>query len=695
MPRDLPLGNGSLLVAFDRTYTLRDLYFPHVGQDNHLGGHKCRVGVWCEGAFSWIHHEGWQRDLRYRQNTLETAVSLRNARLGITLLCSDVVDLREPVLLRRFTLYDDRREGPKREIRLFLAQNFYLYGTEIGDTALYHPDARALVHYKGQRYLLTAMRRENGEGPDRYAVGAKHGGGTEGTFRDAEDGELSGNPIAQGAVDSVCGVDLTLEPGASTTVQAWLAAGFSLEEVLDRHERIGAGGWATMRRRTRDYWQTWVTKEDTAFAGLSDAVVDEYRRSLLVMRTQIDHDGAIVAANDSDITSAFRDTYSYVWPRDGALVAYALDQAGHHEPTLRFFHFCRRALSRDGYLQHKYNPDGSVASSWLPFYPAADRTLPIQEDETALVLWALWQHLFLSRNVDALAELYEDLVRPAAEFLLRYRDERTGLPLPSWDIWEERYGVHAWTVAAVYAGLRAAAQMARAFGEDAGAYEDAAAEIRRAAIDAFWDEETGRFARTIAARADGTILRDATPDCSIFGIVRFGLVGGDDPRAVATLDATFERLTVRTPVGGIARYEGDTYHRRSSDVQSVPGNPWFICSLWRAQWELLRARDERRMETASEIMEWVVAHAARSGVIAEQLDPETAGPLSVSPLTWSHAEFATTVVTYLDRRSTMTRCELCERPTYMREQRRVQRLHASSLGSHAFEMHGDGTEVAP
>jgi len=680
MPRDLPLGNGSLLVAFDRTYTLRDLYYPHVGQENHVGGHKCRVGVWCDGVLSWIHHDGWLRDLRYRENTLETAVSLRNPRLGITLLCSDVVDLREPVLLRRFTVYDDRREGSRRNVRLFLAHNFYLYGTEIGDTALYHPDARAIVHYKGHRHLLIAMRREGGSGPDRFAVGWKHGGQTEGTFRDAEDGELSGNRIAQGAVDSVCGVDLTLEPGRSKTVEAWLAAGLSMDEVLDRHRRIGDGAWATMRRRTRDYWQTWVTKDDTVFAGLSPEIIDEYRRSLLVIRTQIDNDGAIVAANDSDITSAFRDTYSYVWPRDGAIVSYALDLAGHYELTLRFFRFCKRALTREGYLQRKYNPDGSVASSWLPFHAARERTLPIQEDETALVLWALWQHLFLSRNLDALAELYDDLARPAAQFLLRYRDEATGLPLPSWDIWEERYGVHAWTVASVYAGLRAAMHMARAFGEDALLYEEAAECLRLAALDAFWDEESGRFTRTIVMRDDGTIHRDLTFDCSVYGIVRFGLLRPEDPRAEATLDATFERLRVRTPIGGIARYEADIYHRRSENLEQVPGNPWFICSLWQAQWELLRARDERHMAAAKDSMEWVVDHAARSGVIAEQLDPLNGGPLSVSPLTWSHAEFVTTVVTYLDRRSTLTRCELCERPTYQREQRLIQRLHASSLG---------------
>jgi len=32
MPRDLSIGNGDLLVNFDRRYNLRDVFYPHVGQ---------------------------------------------------------------------------------------------------------------------------------------------------------------------------------------------------------------------------------------------------------------------------------------------------------------------------------------------------------------------------------------------------------------------------------------------------------------------------------------------------------------------------------------------------------------------------------------------------------------------------------------------------------------------------------------
>ena len=42
MPRDIPVGNGRLLVNFDDRYQIRDVYFPRVGQENHGGAGPCR-----------------------------------------------------------------------------------------------------------------------------------------------------------------------------------------------------------------------------------------------------------------------------------------------------------------------------------------------------------------------------------------------------------------------------------------------------------------------------------------------------------------------------------------------------------------------------------------------------------------------------------------------------------------------------
>ena len=45
MPRDLPISNGNLMINFDHAYNIRDVYYPHVGQDNQTVGDVSHFGV--------------------------------------------------------------------------------------------------------------------------------------------------------------------------------------------------------------------------------------------------------------------------------------------------------------------------------------------------------------------------------------------------------------------------------------------------------------------------------------------------------------------------------------------------------------------------------------------------------------------------------------------------------------------------
>ena len=62
MPRELCFGNGDLMIALDADLSIRDLYFPYVGMENHVGGHRCRLGAWVDGAFSWVDGD-WKRSI--------------------------------------------------------------------------------------------------------------------------------------------------------------------------------------------------------------------------------------------------------------------------------------------------------------------------------------------------------------------------------------------------------------------------------------------------------------------------------------------------------------------------------------------------------------------------------------------------------------------------------------------------------
>ena len=499
MPRDLPLGNGDLLVTFDSRYQLRDIYFPQVGLENHTGGEPCRFGVWADGRFAWTGDDGWERDLRYAHETLVSEVTLGHDALGLRIRCRDTVDFDRNLYLKEVTVEDVT--GRDRDVRLFQHFDAHLYGNDIGDSAFYDPRTRAVVHYKGRRYfLMTGVNAKGESGLTSFAIGLKEALGREGTWRDAEDGELSRNLVAQGSIDSVGMLGLRVPANALATATFVIAAGQTYDEVRDLDKLVRERGVGSFISRTGDYWNLWANKDETIADHLPDPLIHLYKQSTLVIRTQVDNRGAIIAGNDSDVLRFNRDTYSYLWPRDGALVAHALDLAGYGEVTRRFFYLCGELMTRDGYLLHKYNPDGSLGSSWHAWStPDGRLELPIQEDETGLPLWALWQHYDRDRDIEFVRPLYRKLVRTGADFMSSYREPRTKLPAPSFDLWEERRGIHAFTTAAVWAGLSAARDFAAAFGQHdlSKRYGTAAEEIKTAALTHLYDDERGRFVRTV------------------------------------------------------------------------------------------------------------------------------------------------------------------------------------------------------
>ncbi len=131
--RDIPVGNGSLLVTFDDKYQIRDIYFPHVGQENHTEGFPFRFGVWADGEFSWIFLDDWQRELQYISETLVTDVRLTSEKLGIEIVCNDTVGSHDNVFLRRVRVGNLR--DANREVRVFLHHDFRISENKVGDTA--------------------------------------------------------------------------------------------------------------------------------------------------------------------------------------------------------------------------------------------------------------------------------------------------------------------------------------------------------------------------------------------------------------------------------------------------------------------------------------------------------------------------------------------------------------------------------
>ena len=654
LPRDLPVSNGNLLINHDLRGYVRCIYYPYIGQENHALDHLSRFGLRINDEFAWLDNEEWQKEAKYIKNSLIAQLVFRHPRLGVTITLQDAVDHHDNVFVRKIIV--DNHTNHPINLQSFFHLDINLYGSQMANTVLYHPGLSSLMFYKGHRYVTLSCQKagETGSQPAGYACGQKGMHGLEGTWRDAEDGRLQGHTIAQGSVDGVIQLNLDIEPKQQAQGYFWVCFAKSLPDVEQLESIVRSKSPQTLLDRTKVYWSRWLSRDKINLSLLPRDFAEAYRTSLLIARSNIDNRGAIVAANDSSMLKNAEDSYSYMWPRDGALIAYALDTSGYHHITRKFFDFCKEVIMPEGYLMHKYNPDGSMGASWLPWINGeGDAQLPIQEDETALVIYALWNHHQVAMTIDESLEDYQNFVLPAAEFMMRFRDSN-GLPKPSYDLWEERYGVFAFTTAAVYAGLHAAAKFARYHGEleRSGRFESAAQTMKQMVVEHFYDKEQRRFARAILPSTDDnhqtTYTKDMTADASMYALFGFGMFEPTEPKIVKTMTYLFDKLQVRTAIGGTARYERDYYYNQTGDNPDIPGNPWFICTLWHADWLIQSAQSLDDLDEGVEIIRWAIARALPSGVMAEQLHPLNGAPLSVSPLTWSHATLVQVIQDYLN-----------------------------------------------
>jgi GH15 family glucan-1,4-alpha-glucosidase len=650
-PREIVIGNGKMFVAIDKWLRIRDFYYPHVGLENHLSGHSIRSGIWVNDTFSWI-NENWEITLKYLPETMVSNCRARNQKLDLTLEVNDAVHGSLDLFLRKIIVNNTCNE--KREVRLFFSHDFHIYGEDTGDTAFYEPTLNSIVHYKRKRYFLIDGLTDQKQGIYQFATGQKESFGKEGTWRDAEDGVLEGNAVAQGSVDSTVSFKFEIEPNSSSILYYWIACGKNLDQVKNLDSKTRKIGVEQLLLETENYWSAWINRQNTDLTMLPREITRLFKTSLLIMRSHVDNGGGIISSGDSDVLQFNRDTYSYIWPRDGAITALAFDMAGFPEVARMFFQFCDKTINDEGYFSHKYSPDGSIGSSWHPRLDSSGHLqMPIQEDETALMLFALYKHYQKYHDLEFIATVYPRLVLKTTEFLLEYRDPQTGLPKPSFDLWEEKTGVFTATVSTVIAALESAAKYAKVF-FDQERHElltSAATNMKKALVETLYDKEAKRFKKAIYNNGNG----DLTVDSSLSFTFIYEALGADLVAVSSSMNAIIDKLWNKSKSGGIARYENDDYHRVS---KNTPGNPWFICTLWLARWYIATATSFEQLNKGLNLLNWVAKYASPSGILAEQINPYNGEPLSVAPLIWSHAEFVIAVCEYAEKHKTFSSVNL-------------------------------------
>lgn len=642
MARPVVLSNGELHVGLNRYGLVHDFYFPYVGLENHCAGKDLRhkVGIWVDGEISWLDDESWHIESWTAEGALIGHTRAVHAGHRIMLEFDDTVDAEISAFLRNIHVVN--LSSDTRDVRLFTHQAFAIGDSRSNtDTVQYLPDSNAVLHYRGRRAFVIGGR--SGDTPfDQHSIGLFGIEGHEGTYRDADDGELSCSVVEHGRVDSTLRFKLRLGAYDSQRVHYWIAAGTSIREALYVHKSLEDNGMDAHLHSTAMWWHTWLSPVRKASEKLEPSKRKLFLHSAMVVKSHVDKRGAVIASTDTTMLNYSRDAYAYCWPRDGAYALWPFIRLGYVSEPRRFFEFARRGLHQNGYLMHKYQADGALGSSWHPYVHGDVSAPPIQEDETALTLFMFGQYFDMQKDQRLLVEFYDSFIKKMADFLAGYVDEKTGLPRPSYDLWEEHFMTSTYTTSVVYAALQSAAELAEKAGDPDSAvrWRTASDDIYDSAHKHLFNGERGHFYKGITS--DGTSLHyDATIDLSsFFGAYMFGLFPLDSDeirRSYDTIRATF----MTDGRYGLPRYENDDYHR---NAQTGTGNYWFIASLWIAQY----AQETGDKEFRDAIISWVESKVDNSLMFAEQLNPISSEALSVSPLVWSHAEYMATLLDIVD-----------------------------------------------
>jgi GH15 family glucan-1,4-alpha-glucosidase len=645
--RPIVLSNGKLHVGLNNYGTVHDFYYPYVGFENHSAGSNLRhrVGVWVDGGISWTDNPNdssgkseWDFTFRYPHSALVGYTMAKNDRIGIILEFDDFVDANVDAFFRNIHIVN-LRDHP-REIRLFMHQAFAIGDSRSNtDTAQYIPNSDAILHYRGRRAFVISGSCNNTTF-DQHTVGLFGIEGKDGTFRDAEDGELCMNNVEHGRVDSTIRFTVNIDSNSSQRVHYWIAAGLSTREALNVHRVIKKDSALSNLKKTADWWNEWLKPTYKVLEKIDPDYREGFLQSMMIIKSQIDAGGAIIASTDTSMLNYSRDAYAYCWPRDGAYTVWPLMRIGYTEEPYRFFVFTKAGMHPDGYMMHKYRADGALGSSWHS-YVHEDGVIapPIQEDETALPLYMFVEYYKLHPSEELINEFYDSMIVPMADFLTGYVDDETGLPKPSYDLWEQTFFTSTYTTAVTYAALIAASDLAVSVNDQYNSvkWRSAANDIQTAAHKYLFNSKRKVFYRGINIR-DGQVVCDEVVDCSsVFGAYMFGLFASDSDEVKMSIDTVKELFGVNQGALGLPRCENDEYRRVSP---GVTGNYWFITSFWLAQYYL----DIGEREKAFEILNWAKGHALSTGVMAEQLDPATNQIISPAPLTWTHAEYIATLL---------------------------------------------------
>ncbi|HZK26216.1 MAG TPA: glycoside hydrolase family 15 protein [Thermoclostridium sp.] len=621
------IGNGSMLGCISETGELIRLYWPEIDHPQHI--EKMLTGFFDANIpnstmwFSEGDHETTQ-DYIEDTNILRTTVNI--SKLSLQVAQTDFCIPDKHVLVRHYSVKNIGANSSN--IKMGLASHTISHTFDLGNT-MFDFGTDTLIHYKHDNYWAIASELE----VKQFQIGSN-------PFGALWDGYLNGIDSIGMSPDGALLWDLgTISPGQEKCITIYLVFSRSMDSLKNTIKEAKGTEFQKLLSITKQYWLDFFKKIVNIDVG--DEITSRiYRRSLLLFKLMSDKNtGGLLASPEIDEGFTQCGRYAYCWGRDAAFIASALDEVGLFEETERFYDWVIKVQDSEGFWHQRYNMNGNLAPSW-----------GIQIDETGTILFGIWQHFLHVRSKSFLEKVWPTVLK-AIKFLEGFIDEDTGLPLPSFDLWEERMGEHTYSTAAVIAGFNAAADIGEQLGvkkQKIYHWRTIADNMKKSLEKTLIDNQNETFLRSVRVKlnpwgnepSSNTVvinvnskgysrevsMVDDKIDISLLGtVVPFNIYEPEDT-VVRNTVKKIEDTLLCSNVGGIYRYEGDDY---------AGGNPWIVSTLWLALY-YIRLGD---ITKAREYFNWSIKSATSLGFLPEQVCKHSGKPCWVIPLTWSHAMY--------------------------------------------------------
>lgn len=376
------------------------------------------------------------------------------------------------------------------------------------------------------------------------------------------------------------------------------------------------------RAGTARHWARWADQ-----LRLPEVAPDVVKRSALMLRSLVHGPtGAIVAAGTTSLPEHIGGVrnwdYRYCWVRDAAWSAHALVRLGSNTEAVDLLEWLLEIIDRRGEperLQPLYNvtgrhlpPEAELAS--LSGY-AGSRPVRIgnaaegqvQLDEFGPIVDLMAE--LAARGVELTPRHMKLIAAFVQAVAMRWHERDHG-------IWEQRKRPreHVYSRVMCWVAVDRAIAIHRSIGltvpEDWQVLRDA---ISTEVMAKGWNDDV----RSFTAAYDGDDL-----DSSVLAVGLWRMCKPDDPRFLATVESVERRLR-----------DGGTVHRYLTD-DGLPGmeGGFHLMTAWLIDSYLLVGR----IDDARELFDHLLEAVGPTGVLSEEIDPDTGKALGNFPQAYSH-----------------------------------------------------------